>query len=144
MLVHESRENIITMLELWLYKTSNEPSSMLKVIDCEGGFKVGVIDYIDIENELVTKENGKTEVEAENIRKRILGRVAARSQKAGRPRIPNKRVLITMRVKPKVKEWLESQELSAPEIIEAYVDFKRAKIAREKKKKTQLSLDLNE
>ena len=144
MLVQESRANIITMLELWAYKTDNAPSSLLKVVDCDEGFKVGVIDYLDPENELVTKDEGQTEEEAKKVRQRILAKVDLRKRPQGRPRVPNKRVIMTMRLKPQVKEWLESQELSAPKIIEAYVDFKRAKIAREKKKKAQLALDLNE
>jgi hypothetical protein len=144
MLINESRANIITMIELWVYKTGNAPSSMLRVIDCDEGFKVGVIDYIDLENELVTKEDGHTEEDAKKVRQRILEKVDVRKRPQGRPRVPNKRVIMTMRLKPQVKEWLESQELSGPKIIENYVDFKRAKIAREKKKKEQLGVDLSE
>lgn len=72
MLIHESRKNIIEMVELWVYKTGHSPSSFLRLIDCDEGFKVGVIDYVYPENELVTKEYNQSERDANKIRQRIL------------------------------------------------------------------------
>jgi hypothetical protein len=72
MLINENRENIISMVELWAHKTGDTASSFLRVIDCDEGFKVGVIDYIDPDNELVTKENDQSENDAKRIRQRIL------------------------------------------------------------------------
>jgi hypothetical protein len=79
MLIHESRKNITEMVELWAYKTGKAPSSFLRVIDCDEGFKVGVIDYIDSDKELVTKEDNCTENDAKKIRQRILNDVQSNS-----------------------------------------------------------------
>jgi len=72
MLIHETRENIISMVELWAYKTGDTASSFLRIIDCDEGFKVGVVDYIAQDNELVTKEDNQSESDVKKIRQRIL------------------------------------------------------------------------
>lgn len=72
MLIHTPRHEIIEMVELWTYKTGNKASTYLRIIDCEEGFKVGVVDYINPENELVTKEDNMSESDARKIKQRIL------------------------------------------------------------------------
>lgn len=72
MLTHESRLEIIEMVELWVYKTNKAPSELLRVIDTDKGFKVGVLDYIDTARELVTKEDNCNENQAKAIRQRII------------------------------------------------------------------------
>jgi len=76
MLIHETRTNIIEMVELWAYKTGDKPSEFLRIVDCKEGFKVAVIDYINLENELVTKEDNQSESDAKKIRQRILEAVS--------------------------------------------------------------------
>jgi hypothetical protein len=75
MLIHESRKNITEMVELWVYKTGAAASSFLRIIDCDEGFKVGVVEYINLENELITKEDNQSESDAKKIRQRILSDV---------------------------------------------------------------------
>tara|TARA_R110001592_G_scaffold346041_1_gene638343 strand:+ start:403 stop:633 length:231 start_codon:yes stop_codon:yes gene_type:complete len=72
MLLNTPRSEIIGMVNLWTYKTGNRASEYLRVIDCDEGFKVGVVDYINPENELVTKEDNRSESEAKKIKQRIL------------------------------------------------------------------------
>jgi hypothetical protein len=72
MLIHKSRPTIINMVELWVYKTGKAASEFVRIVDCDEGYKVGVLDYTDPSNELVTKEDNCTEDHAKRIRQRIL------------------------------------------------------------------------
>jgi hypothetical protein len=39
----------------------------------------------------------------------------------GRPIVKNKRVTLSMKIKPELKDWLESQEISKGAVVEALI-----------------------
>jgi hypothetical protein len=77
MLINVKSHELIQMLELWQYKTGMRPSEFIRVVDCEEGFKVGVVDYTDSEKELVSDWDNLTEEHAKKIRQGILEAVRA-------------------------------------------------------------------
>jgi hypothetical protein len=72
MLINTKSNQLIQMLELWEYKTGMRPSEFIRIVDCDEGFKVGVVDYIDRDKELVSEWDNLTEEQAKKIRQGIL------------------------------------------------------------------------
>lgn len=77
MLINKQAIELIQMLELWTYKTGMKASDFIRLVDCEEGFKVGVVDYTDSDYELVTNLDGMTEKQAKKVRQNILEGVKA-------------------------------------------------------------------
>jgi len=71
-LVNAEQSVLIEAIQLWAYKTDRPVSEFIRVVDCDTGFKVAVIDYIDPSTEWVSSGDNQTESEAKKLRQLIL------------------------------------------------------------------------
>jgi len=74
-LIHAQQSVLIEALKLWAYKTDRPASEFIRVVDCDTGFKVAVVDYIEPDKEWVSMEDNQSKVKANELRQLILENV---------------------------------------------------------------------
>ena len=71
-LIHAQQSVLIEALQLWAYKTDRPVSEFIRVVDCDTGFKVAVVDYIDPSTEWASIEDNQSKFKANELRQLIL------------------------------------------------------------------------
>jgi hypothetical protein len=71
-LIHAQQSVLIEALQLWAYKTGRPVSEFIRVVDCDTGFKVAVVDYIEPDKEWVSIEDNQSKIKANQLRQLIL------------------------------------------------------------------------
>ena len=74
-LIHAQQSVLIEVLQLWAYKTDRPVSEFIRVVDCDTGFKVAVVDYIEPGKEWVSIEDNQSKIKANELRQLILENV---------------------------------------------------------------------